>query len=102
MNICDEVDVHLRVGRAEGAVERAKHGVSFPEAQTVFEDPWALATGDRLHTEREERFIIIGMSARERLLTVVHCYREHLTIRLISARRATRTERRTYEEKRSG
>ena len=79
-----------------------KHGVSFAEAQTVFEDEWALATGDTLHSDREERFIIIGMSVRERLLTVVHCYRDYLTIRLISARRATSTERRAYEEKRSG
>lgn len=78
-----------------------KHGVSFVEARSVFEDQWALATGDRLHSDTEERFIIIGMSVRERLLTVVHCYRNHLTIRLISARRATLTERRTYEEKRS-
>ncbi|MBV9495533.1 MAG: BrnT family toxin [Acidobacteria bacterium] len=79
-----------------------KHGVSFEEAQTVFEDPWARAVGDRLHVVEEERFIIIGTSVSERVLTVVHCYREYRTIRLISARRATPTERRTYEEKSSG
>jgi len=79
-----------------------KHRVSFDEAQTVFEDLWALASGDRFHSDREERFIIIGISRRERVLTVVYCHREYLTIRLISARRATKNERTAYEDEKRG
>ena len=51
---------------AKARSNEQRHGVSFAEAQSVFENQWALATGDRLHSDREERFIIIGMSVRER------------------------------------
>lgn len=76
-----------------------KHGVSFEEAQTVFYDENALLIDDPDHSEDEERFIILGLSAGARLLVVCHCYRESETvIRIISARRATRKETRFYEQ----
>jgi uncharacterized DUF497 family protein len=74
-----------------------KHGVSFEEASTVFADPLSLTIPDPAHSRAEERFIIIGNSHRGKLLIVVHTERGD-NIRIISARRATRAERRTYEE----
>jgi len=74
-----------------------KHDVSFEEATTVFGDPLSLTIDDPLHSAEEERSIIIGRSYRHRILVVVHAERGE-TIRLISARPATRRERRTYEE----
>jgi uncharacterized DUF497 family protein len=68
---------------------RRKHGVTFEEAVTVFTDP--------LHSETEERFIIIGQSIQRRLLVVVHTDRED-AIRIISARVANAHERKTCEE----
>lgn len=76
-----------------------KHGVSFEEAQTVFYDENALLIDDPDHSEDEERFIILGLSAGTRLLVVCHCYRESETvIRIISARKATRKETQFYEQ----
>lgn len=76
-----------------------KHGVSFEEAQTVFYDENALLIDDPDHSEDEDRFIILGLSAGARLLVVCHCYRESETvIRIISARKATRKETQYYEQ----
>ena len=76
----------------------AKHGVSFEEATTVFGDKLSLTIADPLHSVAgEERFVTIGLSQQSRLLVVVHCERD-ARLRIISARKATRTERRTYEE----
>jgi len=72
-----------------------KHGVSFEEAATAFGDPLSLTIDDPLHSQDEDRFILIGMSNRNRLLVVVHTYRDDV-IRLISARKATQKERRYY------
>jgi uncharacterized DUF497 family protein len=74
-----------------------KHGVTFEEASTVFRDLLSLTIPDPLHSEYEERFIIIGRSEKQRILVVVHTERGD-DIRLISARRATSHERETYEE----
>ena len=74
-----------------------KHGVSFEEAATVFSDTLSLTIEDLFHSTDEERSVIIGQSNRGRLLVVVHAVRED-RIRIISARVATRHERRTYEE----
>jgi len=74
-----------------------KHGVSFDEASTVFADPLALLMSDPDHSLAEERHILLGMSNRRRLLVVAFAERPPRT-RLISARRATRRERRQYEE----
>jgi uncharacterized DUF497 family protein len=78
---------------------REKHGVSFTEAATVFSDTLSLTIPDPLHSIEEERFIIIGESADGDLLVVVHTYRPD-SIRIISAREATRHERQNYEERR--
>jgi uncharacterized protein len=74
-----------------------KHGVSFDEASTVFQDSLSITISDPLHSEDEERFVVIGYSCQNRLLVVVHTDRGD-RIRIISARPASRKERRTYEE----
>ena len=76
---------------------RRKHGVSFDEASTVFGDPLSFTIGDPLSSSGEQRFIILGMSFRGRLLVVAHTER-HDRIRIISARPASRGEREQYEE----
>lgn len=76
---------------------RQKHNISFEEASTVFGDTLSLTIPDPLHSENENRQIIIGQSENHRLLVVVHV-ESGSTIRLISARRATSHERFFYEE----
>jgi uncharacterized DUF497 family protein len=75
----------------------SKHGVSFEEAQTVFDDPLYVDFYDPDHSEEEERYLIVGESSRGRLLIVSYTERGN-SIRLISAREVTRTERAAYEE----
>lgn len=75
-----------------------KHGVSFDEAVTVFKDPLALIFDDTEHSEIEAREIIIGMSTLSRMLLVCFVERHEDTVRVISARPATRTEKKDYEE----
>jgi len=79
------------------------HGVSFDEASTAFRDALSVTIYDPLHSEEEDRFVLIGNSHRDRLLVVVHTDRGD-SIRLISARKASKIERTQYEEnaKRSG
>ena len=74
-----------------------KHGITFDEAATVFLDPLALSGPDPDHSLAESRFVNFGMSSLGHLLAVSHAYRPG-GIRLISARRVTRTERKLYEE----
>ena len=81
--------------KAKGNIR--KHGVSFEEAATVFGDPLSLTINDPLHSNEEERFIIVGESNKGRLLVVVHTEQGY-KIRIISARIATRGEIRTYEK----
>ncbi len=77
-----------------------KHGISFEEAKSVFDDEEALLIFDPDHSENEDRFIILGMSKGFRLLVVCHCYRENdEQIRIISARKATKNEGDVYEER---
>ena len=77
-----------------------KHGVSFEEAQSVFTDEHALLIDDPDHSADEERFIVMGLSVRLRILVVVHGYREpEEIIRIISARKANRKERGTYDQR---
>ncbi len=75
-----------------------KHGVSFEEARTVFSDDFARLIPDPDHSYGEERFIILGLSTRFRLLVVCHCERGLDLTRIISARRANRHERKQYED----
>ena len=77
----------------------AKHGVDFEEAKSVFADKFALVLFDEDHSNDEERFLILGMSQKERILLVVHCYRENDTIRIISSRKATKNEAKQYKER---
>jgi uncharacterized protein len=76
------------------------HGVDFREAATVFDDPLSTTFPDPDHSIGERRFLIIGMSALSRILVVSHIETGD-TIRIISARTATRRERRFYEEEES-
>ncbi len=73
------------------------HGVSFDEASTAFRDPLSKTINDPLHSEDEERFVLLGHSHQNRLLVVVHTERGD-RIRLISARLASNRERVGYEE----
>ena len=71
---------------------KKKHGVSFEEAQTVFADENALLIHDPDHSDEEDRFVMIGLSDRLRVLIVCHCYRRgKAVIRIISARKAMRS-----------
>ena len=80
-------------------INRFKHGIDFAEAQTVFDDGNAVLIPDPDHSEQEERFILLGLSAKLNMLVVCHCYRASETvIRLISARKATKKETRQYNE----
>ena len=74
------------------------HGVSFEEAQSVFfDDDNAIQFWDEAHSEQEDRFLMLGMSYKMRILLVVHCYLEQdSTIRIISARKVTRYESQEY------
>jgi len=84
---------------AKAALNERKHGVSFDEAQTVFYDDNARLEHDPDHSDDEDRFIILGISSKLRILVVCHCYRaSDVEIRLISARKATKKERKQYEE----
>jgi len=74
-----------------------KHGVAFDEAKTVFRDPMYLIFADPDHSVNEKRFLIIGMSESNRLLFVSYTERQAAT-RIIGARKATRRERKRYEE----
>ena len=82
----------------KAAANLRKHGVNFAEAETAFYDDYATITDDPDHSDDEERFLLLGMSAGLRVLVVVHCVREAgSVIRLISARKATRSERAQYD-----
>ena len=76
----------------------ADHRVTFDEACTVFADSFSLLMGDPDHSDDEDRYLLLGMSVQQRLLVVAFTDRPPRT-RIISARRATRRERRRYEEK---
>jgi uncharacterized DUF497 family protein len=81
----------------KAAANRKKHGVSFEEAQTVFDNPLAVIFADEAHSTTESREIIIGHSVRNQVLLVCFVERDN-GIRIISARRATARERNDYEE----
>ena len=81
----------------KGDANFPKHGVSIDEASTVFGDPLSLLMPDPDHSADEERYLVLGMSAHQKLLVVAFAERPPNT-RLISARRATRAERKRYEE----
>ena len=73
-----------------------KHNISFAEAKSVFYDEFAIQFFDDAHSASEDRFIMLGMSHESRVLLVCHCERDGATIRIISARKATKSERKFY------
>ena len=81
----------------KAADNRARHGVSFHEAATVFDDPLAITYADPDHSEDELRYLTFGIDSTGRLLVVAHTEGRD-TIRIISSRPATRKERKVYEE----
>lgn len=87
------MDIEWDLGKAAANVE--KHGIRFEEAATALLDPMALAREDE-SSKGEARWVLIGMSANARLLTVVYTLRDESRIRLISARKATRKEASFY------
>jgi uncharacterized DUF497 family protein len=81
----------------KAAANAKKHGVSFDEAKSVFVDERAKLIDDPDHSEDEDRFVVLGLSSALRLLLVCHCHRsERDVIRIISARRATAKESKSY------
>ncbi len=89
--------IRFEWNRAKDSANQKKHGVSFEEAKSVFFDEFAVQFYDEEHSEEEDRFIMLGMSNESRVLVVCHCERnEGNTIRIISARKATKKERSFY------
>jgi uncharacterized DUF497 family protein len=82
----------------KASADSRKHGVSFEEACTAFEDYLSITNEDPDHSVGEHRWITMGLSARKRLLDVSHTEEEEDIIRVISARPATRADRKLYEE----
>ena len=83
---------------AKAASNKKKHGVSFDEAQSVFYDEFAVQFYDEDSSKTEDRFLMLGLSDEARLLIVCHCERElGNTIRIISARKATKNEGKYYQ-----
>jgi hypothetical protein len=92
-------DLRIEWDAAKARANLHEHGISFEEAETAFADDFALVLADPDHSSaEEERLLLIGLSAALRVLVVVHCERDGgEVIRLISARRATRSERAQYD-----
>jgi uncharacterized DUF497 family protein len=85
---------------SKATINRKKHKISFEEAQTVFDDSEALRIYDPDHSDEEDRFLLLGLSSALRMLVVCHCYRDSdEQIRIISTRKATKTEAQTYEKR---
>jgi uncharacterized DUF497 family protein len=88
--------------QTKAASNLRKHGISFEEARTAFEDDEALVMPDDEHSVGEERFVLLGLSTALRVLVVVHCERnDGDNIRIISARKADREERTDYAARRT-
>lgn len=91
------MDLVFEWDEAKDLANRRKHGISFEEARHAFLDENAQVIPDPEHSEKEDRFVLLGMSTSMRILVVCHCYRENESvIRIISARNADREEQRQY------
>ena len=93
--------LHFSWNENKARSNRHKHGIDFSEASTVFLDDFARLINDPDHSDEEDRFILLGLSARLRVLVVCHCYRHGNEIRIISARRASKREQAQYWELRN-
>ncbi|MCJ8273958.1 MAG: BrnT family toxin [Psychrosphaera sp.] len=93
--------------KIEWDVEKAKsniqkHGISFEQASYVFTDPFSLSRYDEAHSDSEDRWILLGKSLSEVILTVVHTFTDEAGVefvRVISARKATKAEQQTYQKR---
>jgi hypothetical protein len=91
------VELRFEWDPQKASANLAKHGVPFSEATSAFGDEMGFVLDDPDHSDAEDRFVLIGLSAELRVLVVVHCLRRRgQVIRLISARRANRIERHQY------
>jgi uncharacterized DUF497 family protein len=91
-------DIHFAWDPAKARANVRKHGITFEEAETAFSDDFAIVVPDPDHSADEARFLLIGLSAALRVLLVVHSEQaDGEVIRVISARRATRSERAQYD-----
>lgn len=89
--------LHFEWDDEKAAANVRKHGISFEEAKSVFRDERAKLINDPDHSEDEQRFVLLGLSETLKLLVVCHCYRgENQVIRIISARKATPKESKSY------
>ena len=89
--------------KQKSQINQQKHGISFEEAESVFFDDYAIQFWDEDHSQDEERFLLLGISSKMRILIVVHCFREEDSIiRIISARKATKNESQAYRRENSG
>jgi len=89
--------LHFEWDERKAAANLKKHGVSFEEAKSVFYDERARLIDDPDHSKDEDRFILLGLSSVLKVLAVCHCYRTDAgVIRIISARKATATEMKSY------
>ena len=92
-------DIQFDWDKSKASLNKKKHGVSFEEAVTVFYDDDALEFHDPDRSQEEDRFFMVGLSFRTRVLLVSHCVRESGSlIRIISARKATKQEAQRYWE----
>jgi len=92
------MDLQFEWDEAKATANVHKHGVSFEEAITIFDDPNTITIFDVEHSDAEDRFVDVGLSASGRVLVVVYTERG-TRIRIISCRKATPAERRQYEQR---
>ena len=91
--------IHFEWDSAKSQSNLAKHGIDFEEAKSVFSDEFARVIYDENHSSIKDRFVILGMSEKLRILVVVHCFRQDdEVVRIISARKATPNEQKQYKE----
>ena len=91
--------------RKKESINIKKHGVNFEQASYVFADPFALTQYDEEHSEKEERWVLLGKSLNQTILLVIHTFRDKEGkefVRIISARKATKKEEKTYKERYQG
>ncbi|WP_293137363.1 BrnT family toxin [Okeania sp. SIO3I5] len=89
--------LHIEWDREKNLINQKKHGVSFEEAESVFYDDNAIQFWDEQYSDLEDRFLLLGISSKMRILLIVHCYREEESvIRIISARKATKKKSKMY------
>jgi len=91
------MDLRFEWDEKKNASNQRKHGVSFEEAESTFADERGRLIADPDHSDEEDRFVLLGASARLRVLIVCHSYRDGDMIRIISARKANRSEQTQYE-----